>query len=224
MKIVFLGNSLTEGAYGGNFVTEIARRIPQHEILNAGIGGDTTLNLLSRVDSDVLAKEPDGVFVMCGGNDAISYLYEDVRKYYRRSKDVPDGIVTPELFARTYRELLTRLQLAHVLVWVGLPPSEYSPELVEMTRQYNSLAEQEARVLNIPVLDFQHHFPAQDVQSRPPLTMETIRLIGQREQSGWSDYDSEQQRLGFGYSFDGLHITPQTAVKFADLIIDFLKL
>jgi lysophospholipase L1-like esterase len=224
MKLVFLGNSLTEGKYGGDFVSLVAKRLPQHEIINAGVGGDTILNLLARLDEDVLSHEPDGVFVMCAGNDAISYLYSDVRKYYRRSKDVPDGIVTPELYAQSYRDLLTRLQVAHVQAWVGLSPSEYSPELFDTVRQYNDLAAEAARALNIPVLDLMPHFTAENIPSRPPLTMDTIRLIGQREMSGWNDYENEQQRNGYQYTFDGLHLTPKAAAQLAEIIVEFLNL
>ena len=224
MKLVFLGNSLTEGRYGGDFVAHIAARLPQHTVINAGVGGDTVLNLLERLERDVLAHEPDGVFVMCAGNDAISYIYPDLRKYYRRSKNVPDGVVTPEVYARSYRDLLTRLQVAHIQTWVGLSPSEYSPELFEAVRQYNSLAAEAARALNIPVLDLMPYFDPGDIPARPPLTMDTIRLIGNRELSGWNDYENEQQRHGYRYTFDGLHLTPKAARQLADIILDFLKL
>jgi lysophospholipase L1-like esterase len=188
------------------------------------VGGDTILNLLQRLDADVLSHEPDGVFVMCAGNDAISYIYPDVRKYYRRSKDVPEGTVTPELYAQSYRELLTRLQVAHVQTWVGLSPSEYSPELFDTVRQYNDLAGETARALNIPVLDLMPSFKAEIIPSRPPLTMDTIRLIGQREMSGWNDYENEQQRNGYQYTFDGLHLTPKAAAQLAEIIVEFLNL
>ncbi|NWF69545.1 MAG: hypothetical protein HXY40_10705 [Chloroflexi bacterium] len=224
MKLVFLGNSLTQGSYGGNFVARIAQCHPQHTIINAGVGGDTVLNLLRRLDSDVLAHEPDGVFVMGGGNDALSYLYPDLRKYYRRSKGIEQGVVTPETFAQAYRELLTRLHLAHVLVWVGLLPSEYNPELSALVRQYNGLAAAAARALNIPTLDLMARFPAPDLPPRPPLTMDMIRLIGKRSLSGWADYEAEQQRGAYRYTFDGLHITPKTAQQLADIIIEFLDL
>lgn len=224
MKLVFLGNSLTEGKYGGDFVAHVAARLPQHTIINAGVGGDTILNLLERLDRDVLAHEPDGVFVMCAGNDAISYIYPDVRKYYRRSKNVPDGVVTPELYAQTYRELLTRLQLAHIQTWVGLSPSEHSPELFETVQQYNNLAAEAARTFNIPVVDLMPYFDAGDIPQRPPLSMETIRLIGNRELSGWNDYENEQQKHGYKYTFDGLHLTPKAAEKLAEIIVNQLKL
>lgn len=223
MKIVFLGDSLTWGGYGGNFVAELAKLLPEHEIVNAGIGGNTVLNLLNRVD-DVLAEDdPDGIFVMVGGNDAISYSQPATRRYYEQVQKVPGGIVTPEQFAQAYRDLLTRIQLAQVLAWVGLEPSEYNPETVAAVRQYNALAREAARALNIPVLDLMAHFPPQNVQPRPPLNQADINLIGKRSSSDWEDYETEQRRGGYSFTFDGLHLTPQSAKQLAKIIADSLK-
>ena len=55
MKITFLGDSLTWGGYGGNFVEYVADQLPDHTIVNAGVGGDTVINLLRRLD-EVLGR------------------------------------------------------------------------------------------------------------------------------------------------------------------------
>jgi lysophospholipase L1-like esterase len=222
MKLVFLGDSLTWGGYGGNFVAEVTKRLPDHTIVNAGEGGNTVINLLSRLDS-VLEQKPDGIFVMCGGNDAISYSQPDTRKYYRRVQKIPDGIVTPEMFAQNYRDLLTRIQLAYMQAWIGLPPLEYNPDTVAALKQYNSLAHDAADSLNIPVLDLMAHLAPEQIPSRPPLNQAFINLIGQREKSGWSDYESEQKRGGYTFTFDGLHPTPEAAQRVAQLVVEFLE-
>ena len=51
MKLVFFGDSLVWGGYGGDFVAEVAKLCPQHEIINAGQGGNTILNLLGRLEN-----------------------------------------------------------------------------------------------------------------------------------------------------------------------------
>lgn len=223
MKLIFLGDSLTWGGYGGNFVAEIAHRLPDHTIVNGGEGGDTVINLLNRLDG-VLEQQPDGIFVMVGGNDAISYTQPETRRYYRRAKKIPDGIVIPEIFAKTYRDLLTHIQLKHVLTWVGLPPIEYNPEVVEAVRQYNQLASQATKAFNIPVLDLMTRFAPGKIPDRPPLNQDVINLIGERSRSGWSDFETERQRGGFTFTFDGLHLMPDTAEQVAEIIVDFLEL
>lgn len=224
MKIVFLGDSLTWGKYGGDYVAEVAKLLPAHTIINAGMGGNTVLNLLHRVD-DIVADAPDGIFVMVGGNDAISSTQPATRRYYEQVQKVPGGIVSPEQFSQTYRDLLTHIQLAHVLTWVGLELGEYNPEVVSTLRQYNSLAREAAESLNVPVIDLMAHFPAPDnLPARPPLTQTDINLIGKRASSGWSDYETERQRGNYTFTFDGLHITPEAAKTMAAIIVDFLDL
>lgn len=217
-----MGDSLTWGGYGGDFVAEIRHLRPDHDIINAGVGGDTVVNLLARVDA-VLAHEPDGVFILVGVNDAVSHSQPGARGYYRwRNGAPPDGHMTVDLFTRSYRDLLTRLQLAHVLTWVGLPPIEYNPRLLEVVRAFNSQAQMIAQSFNIDTLDLMTHFPPDHVQERPPLDQKHIVRIREREQAGWDDYENERIREGYGWSFDGMHITPATAQRLADIIVDFM--
>ena len=223
MRIVFLGDSLTWGRYGGNFVTEVAGQMPEHEVINAGVGGNTVVNLLRRVDDDVIRHEPDAVFVMVGGNDAISYSQPQTRPYYKKTQQIPDGIVTPDMFVETYRELLTKLQLAHIHTMMGLAPAEYNPEVVNTKAHYNALAAEVARSMNIPVLDLQPVFAPPMLIERPPITLKFIDTIGRRAAAEWDDYEAERQANNYTYSFDGLHFTPASAEKAAQIIAEFLK-
>ncbi len=221
MKLVFLGDSLTWGGYGGRYLDEAARRLPAYTLVNAGVGGDTVLNLLARLDA-ALALQPDGAFVMIGGNDAISYSQPATRPYYAQTKGISDGVVTPDQFARAYRALLERLALAYVPTWVGLPPIEYNPATAAALREYNQLAAQAARALNVPALDLLAAFTPAHVPERPPLNLGAITLIGRRIAAGWEDYETERARGGYAFTFDGLHFTPDAARRAGALIADFI--
>lgn len=221
MKLVCLGDSLTQGTYGGSYVDTLRALRPADHIVNAGRSGDTVLNLLARAD-DVLAHAPDGVFVMIGGNDAISFSQPATRPFYRRAKSLPEGMVTAEQFSSGYRELLAQLQLAGALVWVGLPPAEANPTAFAALAHYNALARQAAQGYRIPVLDLMAHFAPQPPPERPPLDMNTILTIGQREASGWSDYAAAAQAGGYRFTFDGLHLLPESAERMAALISVFI--
>ena len=222
MQIVFLGNSLTRGRYGGNFVQRVAELMPEHDIVNAGMSGGTVINLLARLDR-VLNPQPDAVFLMVGGNDAISFSQPDVRGYYRQTGGGPDGVVSPELFAEKYRELLTRVQSRGIRLWIGLPPAEYSPAVVDAFQQYNHLARAAAESLDIPVLDLMAHFAVEDVPERPPIDEDFIALIAKREDRGWTNYDITRRNGGFTFTFDGLHLMPRTAEQVGELIAAFLR-
>lgn len=223
MNLIFFGDSLTWGKYGGSYFDALVPLLLQHTLINAGVGGDTVLNLLERLENDVLAHQPDGVFIMIGGNDAISYSQPATRQYYRNAKHIPDGVVTPDQFALAYRDLLTRLHAAHILAWVGLPPIEQNPTVVNALRHYNALAEEIARTLNIPVLDLMAAFTPAAIPERPPLGMDTILTIGKRESTGWNDYETARNEGGYTFTFDGLHLMPSAAEQAARLIAAFIE-
>lgn len=222
MKIVFLGDSLTWGGYGGNFVEELRPLLPEHELINMGEGGNTVLNLLRRLD-EVLALKPDAVFVMIGGNDAISFIQPGTRTYYRNAQGIEDGTVTIDQYETGYRELLTQLQAAHIVTWMGLTPIEYNPLVVETMKQYNERAREVARSMNVPTLDLLAALNPPTIPERPNLEIGFILTIGSRQKRKWKDYEGDQKRGGFTYTFDGLHLMPETAKRVAQLIAEFIK-
>jgi lysophospholipase L1-like esterase len=46
------------------------------EVINSGVGGNTSREALARIDKDVIAYEPDIVLVEFGGNDVTDVTYE----------------------------------------------------------------------------------------------------------------------------------------------------
>ena len=72
-KIVFLGNSITEG--GGDWST----RFDVKNIVNRGIGGDITEGVLNRLDKIIYYK-PIAVFLLIGINDIFSADIPDREK------------------------------------------------------------------------------------------------------------------------------------------------
>ena len=75
-KVLFFGDSITEqGAKPGGYITRIADALTQkgianqYELTGAGVGGNKVYDLYLRMDDDVLAKNPDVVFIWIGVND-----------------------------------------------------------------------------------------------------------------------------------------------------------
>ena len=225
MKIVFFGDSLTWGGYGGDYVAAIRERVGQrHALINAGEGGNTVINLQRRLETDVLAHDPDAVFMMVGGNDAVCYSQPDTRPYYRKSMQLNGGHLTPNEFRTAYRHILGELQVNHIHTYVGLPPIEANPTVVAAQRQFNAIAQQAAASYTVPVLDlFAQYVPA-DVPQRRPISIRFIQQIGERERTGWSDWDAAQSAGGYSYSFDGIHWGPAVAAQVAQQVIAFMGL
>ncbi len=222
MKIVFLGDSLTQGTFGVSFVDKIAAVMPGHHFINAGVNGDTSLNLYRRVDKDVLAHQPDGAFVMVGINDAVSFSEPGSRAYYRFVKGVPGGHISPIAFRENLRALLGKLVVAQLRVWLALPPLEYRPEEVAALRKMNAYAQQVCQELNIPVLDLLARLTPEVVPQRPAIN-HWVYLRNLRVLLGRRHYNHLRDRGGFTYSFDGIHLTEQGAQAVADAIVPFLR-
>src|SRR5258706_5311830 len=102
MRVVFFGDSLTEGTNGASYLRVLAERVRAEqalgavELVNAGVGGDTVVNLLRRMERAVVAQAPDWVVVFIGCNDCITWQVRRSllpagiasRRYFPRHKDV----------------------------------------------------------------------------------------------------------------------------------------
>lgn len=225
MTLLFFGDSLTWGGYGGDYVSEIRKQIGDNTpIINAGVGGNTVINLHRRLERDVCAHTPDKVLVMVGGNDAVSYAQPDTRPYYRKSMGLPDGFVSPGAFSQHYRDLLAQLQANYIETYIALEPMEANPTVAAAQLTFNELARDAARAFNVPILDLYAHLMPDEVPPRPPINAKSIQLIGERGRTGWSDWYTEQEKYGYAYSFDGVHWTPKVAAQVAAQVIDFMGL
>ena len=61
-KILFLGDSITQRY-------DFKKYFPKHNIINSGIGGNFTTDILNDLDSRVYKYNPDKVFLLIGIND-----------------------------------------------------------------------------------------------------------------------------------------------------------
>lgn len=76
LKVVFLGDSITEGGVSpAGYVTLIAEALKQRhsgqacEVIGAGVSGNKVPDLQARLDRDVLSHKPDVVVIYIGIND-----------------------------------------------------------------------------------------------------------------------------------------------------------
>ncbi len=110
MKIIFFGDSITESGrnlldpydLGAGYVKIAAGKLRllypdlAFDVLNAGVGGDRTAELLERVREDVVKEKPDCVIVQVGVNDV----------WCRFSLGEE---VTPAAFGKNYRAILDEI-------------------------------------------------------------------------------------------------------------------
>ena len=85
-RAVFLGNSITDGGHYHSYIwLYYMTRFPYMdlEVYNAGIGGNTAVDMYERLDGDVFSKKPTVLMVTFGMNDTgyFEYNSKDADKF-----------------------------------------------------------------------------------------------------------------------------------------------
>ncbi len=114
MKIICLGDSITAG-YGlhrADGWVETAGKETGLPLINAGIAGDTTAGMLSRLERDALSKSPDILMLLGGTNDLLN--------------GCPAGVVQSNIAA-----MIQQAQSAGVRTMLGTLPPVYKTYLPE---------------------------------------------------------------------------------------------
>ena len=87
MKIAFYGDSLTEGIPGVAFLPILGAKLPEHELINHGKGGDTVVSLYRRIVQRGLVVPVDIAFLWVGVNDVfakITYPHSILKRLVRQ--------------------------------------------------------------------------------------------------------------------------------------------
>ena len=111
LAIIFISFMMTvTAAKSQNLVT----------ITNAGHNGDNTVELLARVDKDVISKKPELVVLMVGTNDMLNLR----------------NMLTVADYTKHYQELITKIKKESKLMLMTIPPInvEYLNERVDPTK------------------------------------------------------------------------------------------
>ena len=151
--VVMLGDSITHGG-------EWSEMFPGLPIKNRGISGDTTTDVLLRLDP-IIAAKPAAVFVKIGTNDL---------------QRVPDRAVS----YRQYRQIVTRIQAGspgtRIYLQSLLPREAAMREEVE---GYNRQIKAMAAELGVDYIDLYPAFLAPDGSIRDELTLDELHLSGE---------------------------------------------
>lgn len=239
MRVVFFGDSLTEGKPGAAYLDALAARVSADErlrgveLLRAGVGGDTVLNLARRMEHDVVPLAPDWVVVMVGVNDATTWLlrrslptrqrWRSLR-YFTGYKGVPRA-VTPARYQAGLRVLVDGLR-RRTGARVALCTPAISGESLRSRKwraldRYAAAAQWVASERDCPLIDV-HAACARELATLPPRTL-SQRLAAARQR--WpddGDIEAKARERGYSFTFDDAHLTRRGAELVADVMYNWL--
>lgn len=158
MKIIFFGDSITEGGrdtgnkydLGSGYVKILEGKLRllypdcKFEILNCGVGGDRTDELLLRVGRDVVDENPDVVVLQIGVNDVWRRFTDGTGKTAEEFRANYQSLV------KTIKETGARVILLEPYVLNMEDKKRFRPYLAEYNAQIRAIAEAEEVPL-IPV-------------------------------------------------------------------------
>jgi len=142
--VAFMGDSITGMGWGvsGGFVHLVVDGLAANGVkitpIPAGVGGNRSVEMLKRVDADVIAKKPDWLLLSCGVNDVWS-----------RSIDL-------DTFKKNMTQIVDKVQAAGIKVMILPPTPIYEASKQEFNDKIPSYADfmkQLAKERNLPCAD-----------------------------------------------------------------------
>lgn len=243
MRIVFLGDSLTEGVDGASYLRVLAARAEAEarlrgvELINAGVGGDSARNMLARVERDVVARQPDAVLVLAGNNDCQTLLLRrrpptlsNLRGnyYFARHKGMLLA-ATPARYAAALRTIVatTRARADAARIALCTPPTigeDPSSREWRTLDRYAAAARTLAAECGSDLIDLRAAF-ARALEGLPPAPARGREgAANERRARALSarDIEGQARARGLRLTYDSLHLTARGAELAADVIWPWL--
>jgi len=239
---LFVGDGLTEGAYGESYVDRVAGSLHQAwagltgQAINSGRTAETVQSLNARLAPLLRAYQPQWVILAVGANDVwipwLSshsvgwWLWRQYRSLWARQRPTTDL----DQFAATYRALIDQAQQAgaRVLVCTASPLGErISSPPNRLLARLNGVIKQVAADRGVLVADVWQAF----VEEYAVLPKPSRRVPGEwlftwvdrvRLRSTTPDQISRRRHLHLTY--DGLHLNSRGADLWAATILRALAL
>ena len=161
-KIVCLGDSITQGGDGpGGYVGLVRKYLstlyPGIEVINSGISGNKSDDMLARFDRDVIAHKPDMMTISVGVNDVWHGFYDN-----HPLGDGPRGVPL-ETYRKNVETMLEKAKAANIKV-VILSTTVINEDLKNHENAkiagYNAALRDIARANGLLFIDFQKPFQA----------------------------------------------------------------
>lgn len=165
-RIVFFGDSITEAAVKpGGFIVQLrdslsaANRAADYDLVGAGISGNKVYDLYLRLETDVLDRRPDQVFIWVGVNDV----------WHKRLLGTGTDA---DKFQRFYTALIKKMQAQGIRLVLCTPAcvgekTDCTNALDGELNQYSQIIRNLAAEYGCAVCDFRRAFLEYNQQHNP---------------------------------------------------------
>lgn len=235
--IIFIGDSITHGFYGVNYIKIVKERLKNsessYEFINAGINGDLTVNILERMD-DIIQCKPDIAILLVGTNDVNGSQSKKRAKIYEFTKKIPKDPLfwTEKRFVGDYSKIIRRFkeETKAIIAISSLPPIGEEPKTKPFndSKRYSGIIKNLATDFNVNYLPLNETMIAQLDENAPPPNfsyeksnpISMIKFILQHYLG--RSWDKISKKNGLQFLTDNLHLNKVGATFIADLVEKFL--
>lgn len=180
-KVIFFGDSIT--AYGvkpGGYIVKMKDALTQkgvandYELIGAGIGGNKVYDLYLRMDDDVLAQDPNIVFIYIGVNDV----------WHKASYGTGTDI---DKFEKFYSAIINKLLDKHIRVILCTPAvigekNDFTNQQDGDLNAYSQVIRNLAQKFHCGLVDLRDAFHTYELKNNPGnkesgiLTLDRVHL------------------------------------------------
>lgn len=227
MRILFLGDSITEGVPGVSYVDIIKEEYQNWDIVNRGKGGDTARSLYKRILKMNDLEQFDKIFLFVGVNDVfgrISIPYKIIKVITRQK-----SAKTIQLFERHYETLIQKLLEVNNDI-VVIPPlligEDYNNRWNKEVKSLVDIVGKYVRQYSICYLDLYNEFRSYITKKSPSdyLPMKVSELLKDvKSLTSTEMIDSKSKQRKLHLTLDGVHINSKGASMISKMIIEYIN-
>jgi lysophospholipase L1-like esterase len=235
--VACLGSSSTAAIGCFDWIAELQKR-PRNaglRFVNLGVNGDLAWNALQRI-GDVIARRPDLVVVLIGGNDVMALVAaRRMQRIYKFRKRLPRA-PSPEWFRENLQAIARRLK-TETQARVGLaslqpmgedpnPTDAFQREINRRVVEYNEMIRKIASEDGASYLPFYERMEEQIVAS-PGRALESVSF-GAFYRSKFRQFvlrrsfDEVARADGWKFHVDGVHLNTQGGMILAEVVQEFV--
>lgn len=165
-RVIFFGDSITQaGVQPGGYIVRVDSMCKvegsgdKYEFIGAGIGGNKVYDLYLRMDSDVLAKNPDVVIIYIGVNDV----------WHKSSSGTGTDA---DKFEKFYQAIIDKLKAKNIKIILSTPAAigektDFSNPQDGDMNEYSNIIRRIASRNNLALVDLRKAFLGYDLKNNP---------------------------------------------------------